>query len=80
MTWAQQPGTPHYIADTKRQIYGGMLSSLDDQVNGIVRALKARELWHERTLFVITSDNGGPGQGGSPPQNAPLRGGKATLW
>ena len=28
----QQPGTPHYIADTKRQIYGGMLSSLSDSV------------------------------------------------
>ena len=87
------PGTPHYINDTKRQVYAGMLGELDAAVANITTALRRRGLWHNRTLFVLTSDNGGPGQGGSPPNNCysgyttgsydckvPLRGGKATLW
>lgn len=73
-------GSARFINDTNRQTYAGMLQSLDAAVDNITAALRARTMWHDRTLFVLTSDNGGPGQGGSPPQNTPLRGGKATLW
>jgi arylsulfatase A-like enzyme len=70
----------HFIEDPKRQVYAGMLLELDYTVANVTAALKRSGMWHERTLFVLTSDNGGPGQGGSPPNNLPLRGGKATLW
>ena len=70
----------HFIADTTRQIYAGMLLELDYTVGNVTAALKRSGMWHDRTLFVLTSDNGGPGQGGSPPNNLPLRGGKACLW
>jgi arylsulfatase B len=69
-----------FINDTLRQVYGGMLLELDYAVGNVTAALAKNGMWHDRTLFVLTSDNGGPGQGGSPPNNLPLRGGKATLW
>ena len=62
-----------FINDTLRQVYAGMLLELDYAVGNVTAALKKAEMWHDRTLLVLTSDNGGPGQGGAPPNNLPLR-------
>jgi arylsulfatase A-like enzyme len=62
-----------FINDTLRQVYAGMLLELDYAVGNVTAALKNAEMWHDRTLLVLTSDNGGPGQGGAPPNNLPLR-------
>ena len=70
----------HFINDTRRQIYAGMLLELDYAVGNVTEALERNGMFHEHTVLVLTSDNGGPGQGGSPPNNLPLRGGKACLW
>ena len=71
-----------------RQYYAAMLSHLDALVPRVVDALKARGLW-DQTLFVVSSDNGGPlsrdppGQalvGVSGANNFPLRGGKIGVF
>ncbi len=68
------PAMPsRYINDTLRQTYAGMLLELDYTVGNVTAALKRAKMWHHRTLLVLTSDNGGPGQGGAPPNNLPLR-------
>eukprot|EP00966_Prymnesium_polylepis_P199503 4623331-Prymnesium_polylepis.1 len=54
-----------------------MVSALDDSLTAVVDAFKAKGMW-ERTLMVITTDNGG-NLGGSG-INYPLRGGKYTFW
>ena len=56
-----------------------MVGFLDDAVGEIVAALEARELWNN-TLFVMSSDNGGPVyfNGTSGANNYPLRGGKTS--
>jgi arylsulfatase A-like enzyme len=46
----------HYINDTLRQVYAGMLLELDYTVANVTAALKRGGMWHERTLFVVTSD------------------------
>ena len=45
----------HFIADTKRQIYAGMLLELDYTVGNVTVALKRHGMWHNQTLFVLTS-------------------------
>ena len=59
--------------------YMSMVGFLDDAVGEIVAALEARELWNN-TLFVMSSDNGGPVyfNGTSGANNYPLRGGKTS--
>lgn len=63
--------------------YAAMLESLDDAVGTLLDALDRLQL-AERTLIVFTSDNGGnmynEVDGVTPTSNAPLRGGKATLY
>eukprot|EP00037_Helgoeca_nana_P013660 m.125968 g.125968 ORF g.125968 m.125968 type:complete len:523 (+) comp22161_c0_seq1:3-1571(+) len=62
--------------------YNGMISAIDDVVKNVTDALKTKGLW-ENTLFVFTSDNGGPAAAsvsGSSASNWPLRGGKHTAW
>lgn len=69
--------TKNYIADTKRRTFGGMVTLLDDACGAIVAALRETGMWPNTVLFFST-DNGSPiGNGGS---NAPLRGGKMTMW
>ena len=67
-----------------RRYYAAMLDHLDSLLPRLIDALKAKGMW-DTTLFVVTSDNGGP-LSRSPPGNAlvnvagannyPLRGGK----
>jgi arylsulfatase A-like enzyme len=51
-----------------------MLAEADEMVGRVESALKGRGMW-ERTLMLVTSDNGGPATHES---NAPLRGFKGT--
>jgi arylsulfatase A-like enzyme len=51
-----------FINDTLRQVYAGMLLELDYAVGNVTAALKNAEMWHDRTLLVLTSDNGVPGR------------------
>lgn len=63
--------------------YAAMVESMDDAVGTLLDALKRLGL-EERTIVVFFSDNGGnmynTVDGTSPTSNAPLRGGKATVY
>ncbi len=64
-------------------VYAAMVESMDDAVGTLVAALD-RMGAAERTVIVFTSDNGGNMynvvEGVRPTSNAPLRGGKATMF
>ncbi|MBL7222261.1 MAG: sulfatase-like hydrolase/transferase [Candidatus Brocadiae bacterium] len=60
--------------DAKRA-YREMMGAMDDSIGAIVAALRRLGL-ADNTLVVFFSDNGGTRYG----SNAPLRGGKGTVW
>jgi arylsulfatase B len=66
------------ISDVQRRIFAGMLVALDRGVGEIAGALDEHRLARE-TLVVFVSDNGGP-TAELTSSNAPLRGGKGTLY
>lgn len=66
------------IKDDQRRIFAGMLYALDRGVGRIRQQLAASGLT-ENTLVVFVSDNGGP-TAELTSSNAPLRGGKGTLY
>ncbi|MDF7825371.1 sulfatase-like hydrolase/transferase [Pontiellaceae bacterium B12227] len=78
---ARVPLVSHFgtTADNeKRQIYGGMVVSLDDNVGRLLDQLELLGI-AENTMVVFHSDNGGPpDQNWS--RNNPLRGKKGELW
>ena len=63
--------------------YAAMIESMDDAVGTLLDALDRLEL-SENTIIVFASDNGGnmynEVEGETPTSNAPLRGGKATMY
>lgn len=63
--------------DEGRRVYLAMMYVMDEAIGQIVQALKDTGLY-DNTLITFTSDNGGE-QGGNS-DNAPLRGGKGSLW
>jgi arylsulfatase A-like enzyme len=69
---------PYANLKGKRRTYAGMLAAMDEGVGEIVAAVDAAGR-RDRTLFVFTSDNGGPGPG-NVTDNGDLRGGKHTLY
>ncbi|MFN3193793.1 MAG: arylsulfatase B [Aureliella sp.] len=78
---AKRENAPQYgrrgKGNTVRQTFAGMVSSLDQNVDRILRAIDKNGL-RENTLILFHSDNGGiPKHGGS---NLPLRGNKFTTW
>ena len=71
-------------ADPQRSpTYAAMVESMDDAVGTLLDALDRLKL-ADQTIIIFTSDNGGnmynEVDGGAPTSNAPLRGGKATLF
>jgi arylsulfatase A-like enzyme len=71
-------------ADPQRSpTYAAMVESMDDAVGTLLDALDRLRL-AGRTIVIFTSDNGGnmydTVDGTTPTSNAPLRGGKATLF
>lgn len=72
------------IPDGPRRNFSGMVTALDEAVLNVTLALKETGLWNNSILFVHT-DNGGElpyadGSGGGAGNNAPLRGGKFSLF
>ena len=61
-----------------RRTYAGMLAALDEAVGQIVAAVDGKGI-RKDTLFIFSSDNGGPNPG-EVTSNGPLRGAKATLY
>lgn len=66
------------IKDDQRRIFAGMLVAMDRGVGKIQQVLSQRALLRD-TLVVFLSDNGGP-TAELTSSNAPLRGGKGTLY
>lgn len=72
------PGDPQ-----RSPTYAAMVESMDDAVGTLLDALDRLKL-ADNTIVIFTSDNGGnmydEVDGTTPTSNAPLRGGKATLF
>jgi hypothetical protein len=71
-------------ADPQRSpTYAAMIESMDDAVGTLLDALDRLRI-ADRTIIIFTSDNGGnmynEVDGTTPTSNAPLRGGKATMF
>jgi arylsulfatase A-like enzyme len=79
---------PHQVPDSykeryaslpePRRTYAGMVAAMDAAVGKIVDAVD-REGLRRSTLFIFSSDNGGPAPG-RVTSNGPLHGAKATLY
>lgn len=61
-----------------RQKYAGMLAAMDEAVGQITAAIDEAGM-RKDTLFIFSSDNGGPSPG-QITDNGPLRAGKGTLY
>ncbi len=71
-------------ADAQRSpTYAAMIESMDDAVGALLDALEKNGVL-EKTVIIFTSDNGGnmynEVDGTTPTSNAPLRGGKASMY
>jgi arylsulfatase B/arylsulfatase I/J len=64
------------VSSAERRNLSAMVSALDEAAGNVTAALKRHGLW-EKTLFIFSTDNGGPLPIAS---NFPLRGGKGSLW
>ncbi|MDR2913590.1 MAG: sulfatase-like hydrolase/transferase [Tannerella sp.] len=64
--------------DSVKRVYYAMIEALDDAVGNVIEALK-RENLLDNTLIIFTSDNGGATYTRAT-DNAPLAGGKCTLF
>lgn len=64
-----------------RQIYTAMTSFADEMIGSLAAKLQEKRMWGN-TLFILTSDNGGPlfGSGDAGGNNFPLTGGKGSQW
>jgi arylsulfatase A-like enzyme len=60
-------------------VYASMIHSVDQSVGRIVKKLESLKI-ADRTLIVLTGDNGGLDRGGKPTDNAPLRAGKGSAY
>ena len=69
---------PYQQFQANRKAYAGMLAALDEAVGQIAGAIDEQGLW-ANTLFVFSSDNGGPAPGRIT-SNGLLRAGKGTLY
>jgi arylsulfatase A-like enzyme len=65
------------IENQRRRTYAAMVSCVDDQIGRVAAAIEKKGAT-KNTLFIFSSDNGGPLQLGA--TNGPLRAGKATLY
>merc|ERR1712070_155379 len=66
-----------WVEDEPRRNLSGMVSAMDEAVGNLTAALRETGLW-EDTLFIFSTDNGGPLN--EKASNYPLQGGKASLW
>jgi arylsulfatase A-like enzyme len=80
--------SPHQVPDSylkafdhlkgNRKLYAGMLSAMDEAIGQVVAAIDRAGV-RDNTLFLFSSDNGGP-QPGKVTSNGPLRAGKGTHY
>jgi arylsulfatase A-like enzyme len=63
------------VKDEKLAAYYGAVTCMDEAIGAILDAIDQAGQT-DRTIVLFLSDNGGGGNGG----NAPLRGGKSTMW
>ena len=68
-----------FIDNDIRRVYHAMVNYLDDVVDKLVKALKAKGLW-DNLLFIASSDNGGPVNTCKGGNNFLLKGGKHSDW
>lgn len=69
---------PYENLKGERKTYAGMLAAMDESVGKIVGAVDKAGV-RKNTLFIFSSDNGGPAPG-RVTDNGPYRAGKATLY
>ena len=69
---------PYEHLPEPRRTYAGMLAAVDEAVGQVVAAVEQKGI-RKDTLFLFSSDNGGPNPG-KVTSNGPLRGAKATLY
>ncbi len=69
---------PYAQLKGNRQKYAGMLAAMDEAVGKIAAAIDEAGM-RQDTLFIFSSDNGGPSPG-QITDNGPLRAGKGTLY
>ncbi|MEY2878791.1 MAG: hypothetical protein RLZZ15_1171 [Verrucomicrobiota bacterium] len=69
---------PYAALAEPRRTYAGMVAAEDEAIGQIVAAIEAKGL-RDNTLFIWSSDNGGPSPG-RVTSNGPLRAGKGTLY
>ena len=69
---------PYTSLPEPRRTYAGMLAAMDEAVGQIVAAIDHKGM-RPNTLFIFSSDNGGPAPG-RVTSNGPLRAQKATLY
>ncbi|MBI5770722.1 MAG: sulfatase-like hydrolase/transferase [Verrucomicrobia bacterium] len=69
---------PYAALAEPRRTYAGMVAAEDEAIGQIVAAIEAKGL-RDNTLFIWSSDNGGPAPG-RVTSNGPLRGAKGTLY
>lgn len=59
--------------------YAAMVTAVDESVGRIVKAVERLGLT-DRTMIILTGDNGGLDRRGNPTENAPLRAGKGSAY
>jgi arylsulfatase A-like enzyme len=69
---------PYASLKEPRRTYAGMVAAMDEAVGQVVAAIDRKGM-RPNTLFIFSSDNGGPAPG-RVTSNGPLRAGKATLY
>lgn len=67
------------IADRDRRIKAAQTACLDEEIGALAAELEKKGI-AKNTLFIFTSDNGGPTGKGLGSDNGPLRAGKGTLY
>lgn len=64
------------VVPQARKNLSAMVAAMDEAAGNVTASLKRHGLW-DRSIFIFSTDNGGPLPTAS---NYPLRGGKASLW
>eukprot|EP01052_Picozoa_sp_SAG31_P012330 SAG31_NODE_719_length_12605_cov_22.378858_8_plen_196_part_00 len=66
-----------HVEDAMRRNLSAMVLAMDEAAGNVTASLKVHGLWND-TVFIMSTDNGGPT--GDRASNYPLNGGKGTLW
>src|SRR5262249_13928911 len=69
---------PYSRLKEPRRAYAGVVAAMDEAIGRLVAAVDGKGM-RPNTLFLFSSDNGGPAPG-RVTSNGPLRAGKATLY